>query len=178
VLETLPHALARGAQPLAVLAGYGASADAHHVTAPDPEGRGAVRAMRAALADAALVPGDVQVVNAHGTSTPLNDVSETRALHQVFGAHAKRLRVHATKSMTGHALGGSGAIEAVASVLTLREQWVHPTINLEQPDPECDLDFVPNSGCAADVRTVMSNSFGFGGHNGVLVLRRYEATTA
>jgi 3-oxoacyl-[acyl-carrier-protein] synthase II len=174
VLETLAHARARGARPLAVVAGYGASADAHHITAPDPEGRGAVRAMRAALVDAGLSPGDVQVVNAHGTSTPLNDAAETLALHQVFGAHAERLLVHATKSMTGHALGGSGGIEAIASVLTLLEQWVHPTINLEHPDPECDLDFVPNVGRSADVRNVMSNSFGFGGHNGVLVLQRFE----
>ncbi len=178
VLETLPHALTRGARPLAVVAGYGASADAHHITAPDPEGRGAVRAMQAALADAGLAPADVQVVNAHGTSTPLNDAAETLAVHQVFGEHAGRLLVHATKSMTGHALGGSGGIEAVASVLTLLEQWVHPTINLEIPDPECDLDFVPNVGRSADVRTVMSNSFGFGGHNGVLVLRRFEDATA
>jgi 3-oxoacyl-[acyl-carrier-protein] synthase II len=178
VLETLAHARARGARPLAVVAGYGASAAAHHITAPDPEGRGAVRAMRAALADAALAPADVQVVNAHGTSTTLNDAAETLAIHQVFGEHARRLLVHATKSMTGHALGGSGGIEAVASVLTLLEQWVHPTINLEVPDPECDLDFVPRAGRDADVRTVMSNSFGFGGHNGVLVLRRYEGETA
>jgi 3-oxoacyl-[acyl-carrier-protein] synthase II len=174
VLETLAHALGRGARPLALLAGYGASADAHHITAPDPEGRGAVRAVRAALADAALAPADVQVVNAHGTSTTLNDAAETLALHQVFGDHAGRLMVHATKSMTGHALGGSGGIEAVASVLTLLEQWVHPTINLEHPDPECDLDYVPNTGRSADVRNVMSNSFGFGGHNGVLVLSRFE----
>jgi 3-oxoacyl-[acyl-carrier-protein] synthase II len=174
VLETLEHARERGARPLAEVAGYGASADAHHVTAPDPEGRGAVRAMRAALADAAIAPADVQVVNAHGTSTPLNDAAETLALHEVFGAHAKRLLVHSTKSMTGHALGGSGSIEAVASVLTLLDQWVHPTVNLDTPDPQCDLDYVPNEGRAADVRVVMSNSFGFGGHNGVIVLRRFE----
>jgi 3-oxoacyl-[acyl-carrier-protein] synthase II len=170
VLETLAHARARGAQPLAVLTGYGASSDGHHLTAPEPEARGAIKAMRMALADARIGPEAIDVVNAHGTSTPLNDVIETRALHQVFGAHAKRLLVHATKSMTGHALGGAGAIEAVAAVLTLVHQVVHPTVNLRCADPECDLDFVPLTARAARVGAVMSNSFGFGGHNGVLVL--------
>ena len=178
VLETLAHARARGAQPLAVVAGYGISTDGHHLTAPEPEARGAVRAMRMALADAALAPEDIDVVNAHGTSTPLNDVAETRALNRVFGEHAQRLLVHATKSMTGHALGGSGAIEAVASVLTLIHQVVHPTINLTRPDPDCDLDFVPHTARAAVVRAVMSNSFAFGGHNGVLILAHADTVTA
>ena len=175
VLESFEHARARGARGIAELAGYGLTSDGYHVTAPDPEGRGAARAMRAALEDAALAPDAIEVVNAHGTSTPLNDVTETRALHQVFGAHAARLAVHATKSMTGHALGGSAAIEAVASVLTLRHGVIHPTINLLRPDPECDLDYVPGTAREQRVRTVMSNSFGFGGHNAVLIFRALEA---
>jgi 3-oxoacyl-[acyl-carrier-protein] synthase II len=175
ILESLDHARSRGAQGIAELAGYGLTSDGYHVTAPDPEGRGAVRAMRAALDDARLGPEAIEVVNAHGTSTPLNDVTETRALHQVFGPHAGRLAVHATKSMTGHALGASAAIEAVASVLTLRHGIIHPTINLLRPDPECDLDYVPNAARSASVRTVMSNSFGFGGHNAVLIFRALEA---
>jgi 3-oxoacyl-[acyl-carrier-protein] synthase II len=172
VLESLEHARARGATVLAELAGHGSSADGHHLTAPDPEGRGAVRAMRAALADARMTPADVDVVNAHGTSTPLNDVTETRAIKQVFGEHARRLAVHATKSLVGHALGGSAAIGAVASVLTLVHGILHPTLNLVRPDPECDLDYVPRVARRAEVRAVMVNAFGFGGHNGVLVLRR------
>lgn len=175
VLESAEHARARGARPLAEVAGYGASADGHHLTAPDPEGRAAVRAMRMALADAGLAPEAVDVVNAHGTSTPLNDAGETRSIKQAFGAHAARLAVHATKSMTGHALGGAAAIEAVDAVLTLLHGVVHPTINLDRPDPECDLDYVPNAAREMRVRTVMSNSFGFGGHNGVLVLRAVDA---
>ena len=174
-LESLEHARSRGAPVLAELAGYGLTSDGYHVTAPDPEGRGAVRAMRAALLDAALAPEAIEVVNAHGTSTPLNDATETRALHEVFGPHAHRLAVHATKSMTGHALGGSGGIEAVASVLTIRNGVIHPTINLLRPDPACDLDYVPNVAREATVRTVMSNSFGFGGHNAVLIFRAFEA---
>ena len=171
VLESAEHARSRGATALAEVAGYGATADGLHLTAPDPEGRAAARAMRMALDDADLPPDAVDVVNAHGTSTPLNDATETRAIRRVFGPHAAKLAVHATKSMTGHALGGSAAIEAVASVLTLLHGVIHPTVNLDRPDPECDLDFVPHRAREARVRTVMSNSFGFGGHNGVLVLR-------
>ncbi len=174
VLESEAHAARRGARVLAELAGYGASADGHHLTSPDPTGRGAVRAMRAALADARLEPADVTLVNAHGTSTPLNDPIETRAIREVFGSHADRLMVQATKSMTGHALGAAAAIEAVASVLAVVDGVVHPTINLDTPDPECDLDYVPNKARVADVRAVMSNAFGFGGHNAVLVFRRAE----
>ena len=171
VLESAEHARARGATVLAELCGYGATADGHHLTAPDPEGRAAVRAMRMALDDAGLPAEAVDVVNAHGTSTPLNDAAETRSIKRVFGPHAAKLAVHATKSMTGHALGGSAAIEAVASVLALMHGVLHPTINLDRADPECDLDYVPHRAREARVRVVMSNSFGFGGHNGVLVFR-------
>jgi 3-oxoacyl-[acyl-carrier-protein] synthase II len=174
VLESLEHAQARGARPLAELAGYGASSDGYHATAPDPESRGAVRAMRAALADAGMSPADIEVVNAHGTSTPLNDVAETKAIKEVFGDHARRLAVHATKSMIGHALGGASAIEAAVAVLTIERGVIHPTINLDEPDPECDLDYVPNVARERKVTTVMSNAFGFGGHNGVLVFRAVD----
>lgn len=175
VLERLEHAEERGAPVLAELIGYGASADGHHMTAPDPEGRGQTRALNAALVDARCAPAEVDVVNAHGTSTPLNDVTETRVIKRVFGDHVRRLAVHATKSMTGHALGASGGIEAVATVLTLRHGMIHPTINLRRPDPECDLDYVTDGPRQGDVRTVVSNSFGFGGHNAVLVFRRWDA---
>lgn len=175
VLESESHARARGVEPLAELAGYGSSADGWHVTAPDPEGRGATRALEAALADARITPADVDVVNAHGTSTPLNDANETSVLKRVFGDHARRLMVHATKSMTGHSLGASGAIESVVAVLTLLHGVVHPTINLRTPDPACDLDYVPNEAREAKVRTVVSNAFGFGGHNCVLVFRAMGA---
>lgn len=171
VLESMEYAVARGAEILAELVGYGASADGHHMTAPDPEGQGAVRAMRAALDDAAMSPADIDLINAHGTSTPLNDLTETKAIKEVFGEHARRLAVHSTKSMTGHALGGAAGMEAVAAVLTLQHGILHPTINLHDPDPACDLDYVPNEAREASVRTVMSNSFGFGGHNAVLVFR-------
>jgi 3-oxoacyl-[acyl-carrier-protein] synthase II len=174
VLESLDHARARGATILAEVAGYGASADGYHATAPDPEGRGAIRAMKAALKDARIDPETVDVINAHGTSTPLNDVTETQAIKRVFGDHARALAVHSTKSMTGHSLGGSASIEAVASVLTIRHGIVHPTINLETPDPACDLDYVPNVARTMPVRCVMSNAFAFGGHNGVLVFRAFD----
>ncbi len=174
VLEELEHARARGARIWAELIGYGASGDAYHATAPDPESKGALRAMRMALADARLAPEDVQVVNAHATATPVGDVIESRALERLFGEHAKRLMVHSTKSMTGHTLGGAGAIEAVVSVLTVARGVVHPTVNLDDPDPECRLDYVPHVAREADVRVMMSNSFGFGGHNAVLVFRRFE----
>jgi 3-oxoacyl-[acyl-carrier-protein] synthase II len=169
VLESLEHARARGAVVLAELAGYGATADGYHITAPDPEGCGAMRAMRAALDDAGVATDAIDVINAHGTSTPLNDVTETNAIKGVFGAHARKLAVHATKSMTGHALGGASAMEAVVSVLTLVHGVIHPTINLETPDPACDLDYVANTAREARVRHVLSNAFGFGGHNAVLV---------
>jgi len=171
VLESEEHARARGVRVYAELAGYGLSADGFHTTAPDPDGKGAVRAMRAALADARVAPEDVQLVNAHGTSTPLNDATETQAIKQVFGEHARRLMVPATKSMTGHSLGAAGALEAVATVLTLEHGIVHPTINLNEPDPDCDLDYVPLVAREAKIQVAISNSFAFGGHNGVLVFR-------
>ncbi len=174
LLEREDAARRRGAQPLAELAGYGASADGHHLTAPDPDGAGAVRAMRAALCDARLEPADVDVINAHGTSTALNDRAETRALKTVFGDSVRRLWVHATKSMIGHALGAAGALEAVVSVLTLLEGAVHSTLNLENADPACDLDYVPGAARSARVRAVLSNSFAFGGHNAVLAFRRWQ----
>jgi 3-oxoacyl-[acyl-carrier-protein] synthase II len=175
ILEELEFAQRRGAPILVELAGYGASADAYHMTAPEPEAKGAVRAMRNALDDARMDPGTIGLVNAHGTSTPLNDVVETGAIKTVFGAHARKLAVNATKSMTGHALGGAPALEAVASVLQLARGVLHPTINLHDPDPQCDLDYVPLVAREARVDAVMSNSFGFGGHNAVLVFRRFVA---
>ncbi len=174
VLEELEHARRRGAHVWAELVGYGASGDAYHATAPDPESGGALRAMRMALRDARLAPEDVQVVNAHATATPVGDVVESRAIERLFGDHARRLWVQSTKSMTGHTLGGAGAIEAVAAALQVGRGIVHPTINLDDPDPECRLDYVPHTAREADVRVLMSNSFGFGGHNAVLVFRRFE----
>ncbi len=175
VLESLEHALARGAPVQAELVGYGMSGDAHHMTAPPEDGLGAQLAMRRALQDAALEPESVDYINAHGTSTPLNDSVETRAIRQVFGEHAKRLMVSSTKSMTGHALGAAGGLEAIFTTLCLREGQVPPTINYEQPDPACDLDYVPNEARKADVRVALSNSFGFGGTNAVLAIARYDA---
>lgn len=172
ILETLQHARARGATIYAEIAGCGMSSDGYHITAPDPTGRGAVRAMRAALDDAGLRPDEIQLVNAHGTSTPLNDVTETRAIKEVFGGHAATLAVNSTKSMIGHSLGGAAGIEAVACTLMLMHQVIHPTINLNDPDPECDLDYVPGAARAARLEAVMCNAFGFGGHNGVMVFRR------
>jgi len=170
VLEEYEHAKARGATIRAELVGYGASADAYHITAPAPDGSGAMRAMRAALAKADLSPADVDYVNAHGTSTPVGDLAETNAVKQVFGADAPM--VSSTKSMMGHMLGGAGAAEAAACVLAMEHGLVPPTINLTDPDPECDLDYVPLTARRADVSVCMSNSFGFGGHNATLVLAR------
>ena len=175
VLESLEHVRARGAEILAELAGFGSCGDAHHLTAPDPHGRGAIRAMRLALEDARLSADSIELVSAHATSTPLNDVTETRAIRTVFGPHADRLWVHATKSLTAHALGASSSLEAVATVLTLVHGVVHPTLNLHDPDPACDLDYVPLVARERRIRTIMSNSFAFGGHNAVLVLRACSA---
>jgi 3-oxoacyl-[acyl-carrier-protein] synthase II len=172
VLEELEFARERGARVLAEVVGYGASADMHHFTAPHPEGAGAIRAMRKALAKAAVEPGDVDYVNAHGTSTKLGDVAETRAIREVFGPHADRLAVSSTKSVHGHLLGAAGAIEAAACVLAIDRGLIPPTINLDQQDPECDLDYVPNRARPAKVDVAISNSFGFGGHNATLVIRR------
>ena len=171
ILEERERALARGATVYAELVGYGMSADAYHVTLPRPGGDGAARAMQAALDHAGLAVTDISVINAHGTSTPANDVTETTAIKTVFGGHAYEIPTSSTKSMTGHLLGGAAAIEAVASILTIRDGLIPPTINYTTPDPECDLDYVPNEAREAEVTTVMSNSFGFGGHNVALIFR-------
>ena len=174
VLESLEHAQRRNAPILAEIVGYGMSGDAYHMTQPEEHGDGAYRVMMAALKDAKLVPNDVGYVNAHGTSTPIGDVIETRALKRVFGERAKKVPVSSTKSMTGHLLGGAGGLEAGISVLALRDQTLPPTINLEKPDPECDLDYVPNHARKASVEYALSNSFGFGGTNAALVFRRWS----
>ncbi|MFZ5468985.1 MAG: beta-ketoacyl-ACP synthase II [Myxococcota bacterium] len=174
VLEELEHAKKRGANILAEVAGYGANSDAHHVTAPAPEGEGAARCMRLALASAQMNPEEVGYINAHGTSTPYNDANETKAIKTVFGAHAKKLAVSSTKSMTGHMLGAAGGAEAVVSVLALARGVLPPTINYQTPDPECDLDYVPNAPREVRVNAAMSNSFGFGGTNAVLLFRRFK----
>lgn len=174
VIEELNHALERGANIYAEIAGYGMSGDAHHVSAPLPEGDGAVSCMSMAIESAGLKPEDVDCINAHGTSTPLNDLSETKALKKLFGEHAYKLAVSSTKSMTGHLLGGTGGVEAIYSVLTIKNGIIPPTINYESPDPECDLDYVPNEARKSDVKAVMSNSFGFGGTNGSLLFKAYE----
>ena len=176
IMEERERALARGATPYAEVVGYGMSGDAFHITAPPEDGNGAVRVMRAALGEAEVSPEDVDAVNAHGTSTPLNDRIETAAIRQVFGAHADRLAVSSTKSMTGHLLGGAGGLEAGISCLTLRHQILPPTINYETPDPACDLDIVPNTARPATVRSVLSNSFGFGGTNVSLLFRHPDAS--
>lgn len=175
ILEEGEHARARGVPILAELAGYATTADGYHLTAPEPSGQGAVRAMRGALADAEMRPDEVDVINAHGTSTRLNDPTETAAIKEVFEEHARRLVVHATKSMTGHSLGGAASIEAVVSVLTIARGGIHPTINLDRADPECDLDYVAHEAREEKVRSVMSNAFAFGGHNAVLVFRSARA---
>lgn len=174
VLESLEYAQRRGAHIYAELVGYGVTADAFHIAAPHEDGAGAARAMELALKDAGITPQEVDYINAHGTSTPLNDRTETRAIRRVFGAHADRVAVSSTKSMTGHLMGAAGAVEAIACVKSLETGWVHPTINYEHPDPDCDLDYVPNEARKINPRVVLSNSFGFGGHNGCLILRRWE----
>ena len=174
VLEELEHARRRGAPIYAELSGYGATCDANHLTAPHPKGLGAVNAMRMALTTGGVPADDVDYINAHGTSTQLNDATETAAIKQVFGDHATELKVSSTKSQVGHLLGAAGAVEAVATVLAIRDQYFPPTINHEQPDPACDLDYVPNEGRPGAIEAALSNSFGFGGHNAVLAFRRYQ----
>ncbi|MFC1523508.1 beta-ketoacyl-ACP synthase II [Thermodesulfobacteriota bacterium] len=174
ILEELEHARARGAHIYAEMVGYGLTGDGFHMAAPPEDGEGAVRCMRMALDDAGMDPTEVDYINAHGTSTPLNDVCETRAIKTVFGDHARKLAVSSTKSMTGHMLGGAGGIEAVFTALAINDQILPPTINLNNPDPQCDLDYVPNVARKADIRAAMSNSFGFGGTNAVLLMKRFE----
>ncbi len=174
VLESLETAKQRGANILAEIAGFACNADAHHITAPSPGGQGAARCMQLALKDARLNPEDLDYINAHGTSTQANDAAESQGMRRALGVHADRVWVSSTKSMTGHLLGAAGGVEAVFSILALQNGVVPPTINYENPDPECDLDYVPNTAREKAIKTVMSNSFGFGGTNATLVFRKYE----
>jgi len=173
ILEELEFALQRKAKIYAELIGYGYTGDAYHITAPSPNGDGAARCIQMAIQDAGLRPEEIDYINAHGTSTPLNDLTETIAIKKVFGGHAKKIPISATKSMTGHLLGGAGSTEAIFTVLALRDGILPPTINYEEPDPECDLDYIPNTARRQSVRVGMSNAFGFGGTNAVLVLKRF-----
>ena len=175
LLEELEHAKARGAQIIAEVVGYGATCDAYHMTAPRPDGSGGAKAMAMAIADAGVKPEDVDYINAHGTSTPLNDAGETAAVKSVFGEHAYQLAMSSTKSMTGHMLGAAGAVEALFCAKALQEGYLPATIHYEVPDPACDLDVVPNQGRSADIRYALSNSLGFGGHNGTLLFKKWEA---
>lgn len=172
IIESLEHAVRRNAPIYGEIVGYGMSGDAYHMTDPDPDG--AVRCMKRAMADAQIEPNQVDYINAHGTSTPVGDISETNAIKTAFGDHADQLAVSSTKSMTGHLLGAAGGLEAVISTLTVKNDWIAPTINIDDPDPECDLDYVPNVARQATVRIAMSNSFGFGGHNATIIIKKYE----
>ncbi|MDD3375532.1 MAG: beta-ketoacyl-ACP synthase II [Candidatus Omnitrophica bacterium] len=174
VLETLEHAKKRGAPILAEFVGYGRTSDAYHITAPEPSGNGAAKAMLGALKDAGLKPEDVDYINAHGTSTNLNDKTETLAIKLAFGNYAKKVAVSSTKSMTGHLLGAAGGVEFVASVMAVKNNIIPPTINYETPDPECDLDYVPNKARQTNVNVALSNSLGFGGHNGTLAVKKFK----
>ncbi|MCJ8005994.1 beta-ketoacyl-ACP synthase II [Lederbergia wuyishanensis] len=174
ILEELEHALSRGAHIYAEIVGYGSTGDAHHITAPAPGGEGGVRAMRIALQDGGLAPEDIDYINAHGTSTPYNDKYETMAIKEVFGEHAYKLAVSSTKSMTGHLLGAAGGVEAIFSVMAIKEGILPPTMNYVTPDPECDLDYVANEARKANVKAVLSNSLGFGGHNATIAFKKYE----
>ncbi|MEW6685150.1 MAG: beta-ketoacyl-ACP synthase II [Candidatus Edwardsbacteria bacterium] len=174
ILEELEHALRRNAKIYAEVVGYGATADAYHITAPAPGGEGAMRSMQLAMREANLRPEEIDYINAHGTSTDLNDKIETMAIKQVFGEHSKRLAISSTKSMIGHLLGASGAVEFIATCLTIKDSVIHPTINYETLDPECDLDYVPNTACTREVKAALSNSFGFGGHNVTLAVKKFN----
>ena len=174
VLESEEHAKNRGAEILAEIAGYGANCDAYHVTAPSPDGEGGAQCMKLALDDAGITPSDIDYINAHGTSTHLNDAGETDAIRKVFGEHAGKLAVSSTKSMTGHLLGGAGGVEAVFCVQALMNGFIPPTVGYKVPDPECDLDYVPNKGREGEIKYVLSNSLGFGGHNACLIFRKAE----
>jgi len=174
VLEEYEFAKARGAKIYAEIIGYGATGDAYHITAPAPNGEGAARAIKRAIHDAGIDPTEIGYINAHGTSTPYNDLYETMAVKTVFGDYAYKLAMSSTKSMTGHLLGAAGGVEAIFTVLALKEGILPPTINLQNPDPECDLDYVPNEARKADIQYAMSNSLGFGGHNASLVFKKIE----
>jgi 3-oxoacyl-[acyl-carrier-protein] synthase II len=174
MLEELEHAKQRGAKIHAEIVGSGFTGDAYHITAPDSDGGGALRAMNSAMRMAGLRPEQVDYLNAHGTSTPLNDKTETLAIKKAFGEHAKSLAISSTKSMVGHLLGGSGAVEAIASILCLQNDTVHPTINYQTPDPECDLFYTPIKPVSRPLRVALSNSFGFGGHNVTLAIKKFE----
>lgn len=174
VLEEYEHAKKRGAAILGEIAGYGCTCDAYHITAPDPDGVGGTKAMQFAMQDAGIKPEDIGYINAHGTSTPLNDVGETKVIKAAFGEHAYKLAVSSTKSMTGHLLGAAGAIEAIITAMALKEGFLPPTINLVNQDPDCDLDYIPNKGRKADIKYALSNALGFGGHNAALVLKKFE----
>ena len=174
ILEELQHALSRKARIYAEIVGYGMTCDAYHITSPVPGGEGAARAMQLALKDGGITPEMVSYINAHGTSTPANDSTETAAMKKALGEHAYKIAISSTKSMTGHLLGGSGGIEAVATVLAIANDKIPPTINLENPDPECDLDYVPNTSRNLNVEVALSNSFGFGGHNVTLAFKKYR----
>ncbi len=174
ILEELTRALDRGAKIYAEIAGYGLTGDAYHITAPAPDGDGATRCMAMALRSGNIAPEEIDYINAHGTSTQINDPIETRSIKTVFGEHARKLAVSSTKSMTGHLLGGAGGVEACFTILTIHHGIIPPTVNYETPDPECDLDYVPNTARKADVRVAMSNSFGFGGTNAVLIFKKFE----
>jgi len=174
VLEELEHAKKRGAVILGEIVGYGCTCDAYHITAPHPEGIGGARSMKNAIIDAGIKPEEIGYINAHGTSTPLNDPGETKVIKDVFGKHAYKLAVSSTKSMTGHLLGAAGAIEAIITAMALKDGFLPPTINLQNPDPECDLDYIPNKGRYADIKYALSNALGFGGHNAAILLKKYE----
>jgi 3-oxoacyl-[acyl-carrier-protein] synthase II len=173
VLEARDHALARGATIYGEIIGYGTNSDAFHITAPQPDGLGAANAIRIALDDAGISPDEIDYINAHGTGTGLNDAMETKAVKHIFGEKAYAVPMSSTKSMTGHAMGATAAMEAIFALLSIRDGIAPPTINLDEPDPECDLDYVPNTARHLSIETVMSNSFGFGGHNVSLILRKY-----
>lgn len=175
VLEELNHAIARGANIYAEIVGYGATGDAHHITAPAPNGEGGARAMKQAVEGSGLQVTDIDYINAHGTSTPYNDKFETLAIKEVFGEHAYKLAISSTKSMTGHLLGAAGGVEAILSILAIKEGIIPPTINYKTPDPDCDLDYVPNEARKQEVKAALSNSLGFGGHNATIIFKKYEA---
>jgi len=174
ILESEEHAKARGAKIIAELAGYGATADAYHITSPDPEGNGGANAIKLALADAELKPEDIQYYNAHGTSTEINDPTETKMIKMAFGDHARKMKISSTKSMHGHCIAAAGGVEAIACILAMRDGFYPPTINLDNPAPECDLDYVPNKAQYGEINAAASGSLGFGGHNGVVVFKKYN----